>query len=143
MGQAFGVSGNYRSETRIPNKIAGNIGAAGMYQLLIGLIGSFNQNQYFRIGLEQIFSGKAPKRTLVIYFVHNCPRQGKKGDFINKYFGSREVVNAIKKKYGPGVEVDVLVKDFDGKDKLYFRNVDLIDNYVPEKYTQDDLEKKL
>ncbi|MCA9351398.1 zeta toxin family protein [Patescibacteria group bacterium] len=70
-------------------------------------------------------------------------RKIKKGDFINKYFGSREVVNAIKKKYGPGVEVDVLVKDFDGKDKLYFRNVDLIDNYVPEKYTQDDLEKKL
>lgn len=34
-----------------------------------------------------------------------------------------------------------IVKNIDGTDFNYRENVDIIDNYIPEKYTKDDLNK--
>jgi UDP-N-acetylglucosamine kinase len=70
-------------------------------------------------------------------------RRIKKQDFVNKYFLSRFVVEKMKKEYGKSIQVDILVKNTDGSDKVYYRNVESIDIYIPETYTKDKLEKDL
>jgi len=61
--------------------------------------------------------------------------------FIDKYFKARENVNLIKKEYGNKVQVDIVVKNLDGTDFKYRENVDIVDNYIPEKYSKEDLER--
>lgn len=61
--------------------------------------------------------------------------------FIGQYFEARENVNKIKKEFGSKIKVDLVVKNIDGTDFTYRENIDVIDNYIPEKYTKDDLEK--
>lgn len=60
--------------------------------------------------------------------------------FIEQYFKARENVNALKKGFGKNIQVDLVIKNIDGSDFRYKENVDIIDNYIPEKYTQSDLE---
>jgi predicted ABC-type ATPase len=60
--------------------------------------------------------------------------------FIQQYFKARENVNVLKKQFGKNIQVDLVIKNIDGTDFGYKENVDVIDNYIPEKYTQDDLE---
>lgn len=62
-------------------------------------------------------------------------------DFINQYFGAREVVNQLKHKYGKAIQVDLLIKNLDNTQRSYRAGVDQIDNHVPEKYTRADLER--
>ena len=61
--------------------------------------------------------------------------------FIEQYFMARENVNCLKKEFGPAIKVDLVVKNIDGSDFSYRENIDVIDNYIPEKYTKDDLGK--
>lgn len=61
--------------------------------------------------------------------------------FIEQYFMARENVNLLKKEFGTNIKVDLVVKNIDGTDFSYRENIDVIDNYIPEKYTKDDLEK--
>lgn len=61
--------------------------------------------------------------------------------FIEQYFSARENVNAIKKEFGSDIKVDLVVKNIDGSDFSYRENIDVIDNYIPEKYTRSDLER--
>ncbi|MDC9719932.1 MAG: Zeta toxin, partial [Gammaproteobacteria bacterium] len=58
-------------------------------------------------------------------------------------FAARETVNKLKQDYGAGVRVDVLMKNIDNTHRSYKANVDLIDNYVPEKYTRESLSRAL
>ncbi|QTE35883.1 zeta toxin family protein [Mucilaginibacter gossypii] len=60
--------------------------------------------------------------------------------FIEQYFAARKNVNALKKEFGNAIRVDLVIKNMEGTDVEYHRNVDVIDNYISEKYTQDDLE---
>lgn len=64
------------------------------------------------------------------------PRQA----FIQQYFLARRNVNILKQEFGNKIQVDLVTKNIDGTDFNYKQNVDVIDNYIPEKYTQDDLE---
>jgi len=63
--------------------------------------------------------------------------------FIEQYFAAREVVNLLKVKFGKAIQIDILLKDYDGSNKVYKDNVDRIDNHVPEKYSRVELEKEL
>lgn len=63
--------------------------------------------------------------------------------FVAQYFAARETVNKLKQDYGAGVRVDVLMKNIDNTHRSYKANVDLIDNYVPEKYTRESLSRAL
>jgi adenylylsulfate kinase-like enzyme len=55
--------------------------------------------------------------------------------FIEQYFESREVVNRLKRKFGRDIQVDLLLKDRDGSNRVYKDNIDNIDNFAPERYT--------
>ncbi len=68
-------------------------------------------------------------------------RKVPKEAFIEGYFMARENVNRLKKEFGSGVKVDLIVKNIDGTDFNYRENVDMVDNYIPEKYTKSDLEQ--
>ncbi len=59
--------------------------------------------------------------------------------FIAQYLTARENVNLLKQELGSKVRVDLLVKNIDGSDFSYRENIDLIDRYIPERYTQDTL----
>ena len=63
--------------------------------------------------------------------------------FIEQYFAARNVVNDLKEKLGRDIRVDLLLKNTDNTNRLYKAGVDKIDNYIPEKYTESDLEKIL
>jgi UDP-N-acetylglucosamine kinase len=60
--------------------------------------------------------------------------------FIEQYFLARKNVNVLKREFSKAIQVDLVVKNLDGTDFGYYQNVDVIDNYIPEKYTQSDLE---
>lgn len=60
--------------------------------------------------------------------------------FIEQYFLARKNVNILKQEFGNKIQVDLVTKNIDGTDISYKQNVDIIDNYIPEKYTRDDLE---
>lgn len=61
--------------------------------------------------------------------------------FLEQYFLARENVNCLKKEFGSVIKVDLVVKNIDGSDFSYRENTDVIDSYIPEKYTKGDLEK--
>jgi|SRR5690554_1023282 len=61
--------------------------------------------------------------------------------FIDKFLLSRQVVNALKKKFNNNVVLQVLVKNIDGSDKLFNSNVDSVDPYLGKKYNRASLEK--
>lgn len=63
--------------------------------------------------------------------------------FIEQYFDARNVVNRLKQEYGKAIEVDLLLKNLDGSDRVYKANIDAIDNHIPEKYTKIQLEAAL
>lgn len=63
-----------------------------------------------------------------------------KDRFIDQYFQARENVNLLKKEFGQLIQVDLLVKNIDGTDQFYQENIDVIDNYVPEKFSRPALE---
>lgn len=70
-------------------------------------------------------------------------RRIRKDDFIQKYFNSRFVVNSMKQEFGSDIQIDILHKNNDFTHKLYERNVESIDIYIPETYTNDTLIKML
>lgn len=63
-----------------------------------------------------------------------------KDAFIDKYFMARTNVNLLKEEFGKQIKVHLIVKNIDGTDFGYFENIDKIDNYIPERYSIDNLE---
>ncbi|MCE3269684.1 MAG: zeta toxin family protein [Ramlibacter sp.] len=59
--------------------------------------------------------------------------------FVKQYFEARQVVEALKKKFGQELIVDLLIKNIDGSGRLYRANVDQITSHVPEKYTHEQV----
>ena len=48
----------------------------------------------------------------------------------------RDVVNALKLKFGKDVHVDLLLKHIDNSSRLYKAGVDKIDYHIPERHTR-------
>lgn len=63
--------------------------------------------------------------------------------FIQAYFGARNVVNRLKKELGKDIRVDLLVKNIDGSNGFAKSGVDVIDNHIPEKYSESDVRRIL
>lgn len=63
--------------------------------------------------------------------------------FVRQYFDAREVVNRIKRRFGKEVVVDLLLKNTDNSNKVFFANVDNVDSRIPEKYDPESLERML
>jgi UDP-N-acetylglucosamine kinase len=97
-------------------------------------------------------------RTVEILYVYQEPRQAwafvrarealegrriRKEEFISQYFAAREVVNALKAKYGNKIRVELLIKNNDNSRRAYEANIDRIDNHIPEVYSRQDLEASL
>lgn len=61
--------------------------------------------------------------------------------FIEAYFLARKNVNILKGNFGKDIRVDIIVKNIDGTDFSYRENIDIVDNYIQEKYTEDTLKK--
>ena len=61
--------------------------------------------------------------------------------FIEQYFMARQNVNQLKQKYGNKINVDLLLKDIDGTNRLYKAGIDCIDHHIPEKYSKADIEE--
>lgn len=61
--------------------------------------------------------------------------------FIEQYFAARNVVNRLKRAFGPDLKLDLLLKNTDNTHRLYKAGIDQIDNHIPEKYTPADLER--
>ena len=61
--------------------------------------------------------------------------------FLEQYFTARENVNSLKRNLAPPLRLIFVVKNIDGTDFSYRENIDVIDRYIPEKYTKEELEK--
>lgn len=96
------------------------------------------------------------KRTVQILYVYQEPhlawkfvqaRESSEGRripperFVEQYFEARDVVNRIKREFGPDVRLDLLLKNIDNSTRTYHAGVDQIDSHVPEKYSRADVEK--
>ena len=60
--------------------------------------------------------------------------------FVEQYFAARDVVNSLKALFEKKIQVDLLLKNVDGSNRVYRANIDEIDNFVPEKYTRSEVE---
>ena len=69
----------------------------------------------------------------------NVPKEA----FIEQYFAARLNVNAVKRQFKNQVQVDLIVKNIDGSNELYKENIDVIDNYVKENYSERALANEL
>lgn len=63
--------------------------------------------------------------------------------FIEQYMNARHNVNTLKQEYNTRIKVDLIVKNLDGSDFLYRENINIIDNIVPERYSERTLKEQL
>jgi hypothetical protein len=95
------------------------------------------------------------KRRVNIWYVYQSPylawdfvqaREAEEGRnipperFIDQYFAARDVVNALKREFGPKIQVDLLLKPNNETVKLVRIGVDTIDTHIPERFTREELE---
>lgn len=107
---------------------------------------------------ENIKRNLRRSRTVQILYVYQDPLQAWKHvlsrelkdgrmvpieSFIKQYFSAHENVNRIKKEFGNEIQVDLIVKNIDGSDFRYKENIDIIDNYVAERYSENILRAAL
>jgi predicted ABC-type ATPase len=117
--------------------------------------GTFSKAEIARENIERSLKRN---RFVQIFYVYQDPLQAwdfvkkrefvegrgiKKEHFIKHYFSARDTVNLLKKEFGPKIQVDLLVKNIDGSDQYYRENIDIVDNYVEERYSVDTLEVML
>jgi len=110
------------------------------------------------IARENIERSLKRSRFVQIFYVYQDPIQAwnfvqarelkegrriEKEHFITQYFAAHNSVNCLKKEFGDQVKVDLLVKNIDGTDQYYKENIDIIDNYVTERYTAETLNSVL
>lgn len=111
-----------------------------------------------KIARENIDRSLKRGRFVQIFYVYQDPIQAwkfvqkreleegrkiRKEDFIAQYFSARDTVNSLKRDLGDKVQIDLLVKNMDGSDLYYKENIDKIDNYVEERYTEVTLDSVL
>jgi len=60
-------------------------------------------------------------------------------NFIGQFIASRAAVNALKAHFGADINVDLLVKNYSNKTRVYEANIDCIDYYVDQEYSRESL----
>ena len=98
---------------------------------------SLNKNRFVQI----VYVYQEPLQAWVFVKAREIKdgRRIPKEAFIAEYFQSRENVNLLRREFGVNIRVDLVIKNIDGTDFGYHENIDVIDNYIPEKYTKDSL----
>jgi len=61
--------------------------------------------------------------------------------FVDQFLSSQETVNLLKAHFTNKIEVHVMVKDVDGKNRLYHANVSTVDQYLTNRYDRASLER--
>lgn len=61
--------------------------------------------------------------------------------FVEQFFGARDVVNQLKVKFGSAIQVDVIFKDIDGKNRRFEANVSDLNRAAPISYSREDVER--
>ena len=61
--------------------------------------------------------------------------------FVEQFFETRNVANALKEKFGKDLKVDLLVKNTEGTDRSYSANVSKIENHLHDPYDRATLLK--
>lgn len=94
------------------------------------------------------------KRDVAIIYVYQDPLQAwnfvkeraevdgrviPKEEFIEQYFSARNTVNTLKKEFKSDIIVFLVIKNIDGSSQGFHANIDIIDNYIKEKYSFEDL----
>ena len=92
------------------------------------------------------------KRDVLIIYVYQAPKQawefvqarekveGRRipaDRFVEQLFGARDVVNELKVKFGNQIQVDVIYKDIDGRNRRYEANVSNLDRSDLVSYTKE------
>lgn len=110
--------------------------------------------------IENIDRSLSPKRNREVFIVYvyqdpvqawefvkkRAEKDGRvvpKEAFIEQYFAARANVNKTKDMFGKKIQVDLIVKDIDGTDLRYKENITVIDSYIKEKYSVNDLNNSL
>ena len=62
-------------------------------------------------------------------------------NFIEQFLAARATVNALKARFGADIKVDLLIKDYANKTRVYEANIERIDYYVDEEYSRESLIK--
>ena len=110
---------------------------AGEEQARTNITRSLKRNRYVFV----IFVYQQPKRAW--YFVKQREliegRRILKEDFAEKFCVSWDVVNKMKKEFGSDIELSLLHKNTDGSDKFHRKNVERIEDHIPQKYSKDQI----
>lgn len=61
--------------------------------------------------------------------------------FVHQFFASRDVVNALKVKFGSAIKIDVILKNIDGSNRRFHANVDDLNHVAPLQYSKEEVEK--
>ncbi|GGX69056.1 zeta toxin family protein [Saccharospirillum salsuginis] len=59
--------------------------------------------------------------------------------FIDQFFAARTTVDALKTHFGADIKVDLLVKDYQNRTRVYQANIERIDYYVETTYSRESL----
>lgn len=59
--------------------------------------------------------------------------------FVEQFFGCQEVIENLKGKFGKRIQVDLLIKDNDGKTRVYYSNVNSLKPYLKPSYTVEEI----
>ncbi len=108
----------------------------------------------FNIAKKNIERSLKRGRTVQILFVYQQPQQawrfvqarekveGRRvfpEKFVDQYFLSRESANLLKRVFGDKIILDLLIKNIDGTNQKYHRNITQLDGYIKDKYSRGDL----
>ncbi|EWH00773.1 hypothetical protein Q427_17590 [Halomonas sp. BC04] len=69
----------------------------------------------------------------------NIPRES----FIRQFLDVQDVVMQIKQEFREQVVLDMIIKNNDGTNQRWETDIDSIDDYLPERYTREQLEELL
>ncbi|ELP1875726.1 zeta toxin family protein [Vibrio vulnificus] len=61
--------------------------------------------------------------------------------FVAQFFGSQQVIEDLKEKFGKQIKVDLLMKDNDGSTRTYHSNVNSLKSYLKPDYTLEQVQK--
>lgn len=61
--------------------------------------------------------------------------------FVDQFFGAHDVVNQLKVKFRSSIQVDVIFKDIDGKNRRFEANISDLNRAAPISYSREDVER--
>ena len=64
-------------------------------------------------------------------------------DFEKKFCASREVANKMKEKFQGKIDLMLLSKNINGTNKFFQKSIQRIDDHIPEKYSEEQILKKI